>query len=55
LAESGNVAVRARGARRLLLGPREHRAGVAGVVTAGVNGFNTIEGGARLRGVKEGP
>jgi hypothetical protein len=25
------------------------------VVTGGVNGFNAIEDGARLRGVKEGP
>jgi hypothetical protein len=55
LGDRGNAAARARGARRLLLRPREHRAGVAGVVTADVNGFNTIEGGARLRGVKEGP
>jgi hypothetical protein len=44
--------VRAGGARRLLLGPREHQ---AGVVMGGVNGFITIEDGARLRGVKEGP
>jgi hypothetical protein len=27
---------------------------VAGAITGGVNGFNAIEGGARLRGVKKG-
>jgi hypothetical protein len=53
--ERGKGAVRARGARRLLKGARMHRGGVAGVVTEDVNGFNAIEGGARLRGVKEGP
>jgi hypothetical protein len=47
--------VRAGGAHRFLWEPREHRGGVAGVVMGGINGFNTIEDGARLRGVQEGP
>jgi hypothetical protein len=55
LGRGGNTTVRAGGARRLLLGPREHRGGVAEVVTADVNGFKAIEGRARLRRVKEGP
>jgi hypothetical protein len=55
LGERGNTVVMAGVARRLLLGPRERWGGVAEVVTADVNGFNTIEGKARLRGVKEGP
>jgi hypothetical protein len=53
--ERGKGAVRAGGANRFLWEPREHRGGVAGVVMGGINGFNTIEDGARLRGVQEGP
>jgi hypothetical protein len=42
--------VRARGSHRLLKGLRERRGG-----NGGVNGFNAIEDGVRLRGVEEGP
>jgi hypothetical protein len=47
--------VRTGGAHRLLQGLREPRGGVAEVVMANVNGFIAIEGGVRLRGVKEAP
>jgi hypothetical protein len=42
--------VRARGSHRLLKGLRERQGG-----NGGVNGFNAIEDGVRLRGVEEGP
>jgi hypothetical protein len=32
------------------MGPRGHRGGVAGGGNGGVNGFNAIEDGVRLRG-----
>jgi hypothetical protein len=45
--ERGQRAVRAGGACHLLMGPREHRVVVVGVVMTSVNGFNSIEGRAR--------
>jgi hypothetical protein len=45
--ERGKRGGEGRGFSSPFIGLREHQGGVAGVVTAGANGFNTIEGWAR--------
>jgi hypothetical protein len=55
LGREGKKGGEGRGFSSPFIGAKGAPGRVVGVVTGGVNGFNTIEDGARLRGVKEGP